>query len=140
MNEFVPLPAEPMRNSLILTGLVLRTRSAIDADWPLPQAAVPIRSPLNGAWPDVTLIVLLMLAPGATVSVTVTGPSVVHPAGALMPSLTPETGAPVVFVNVTIVSCVEPGENVCRPGGPGAIVEATMTWPALPLPEESATV
>src|SRR3954462_7175134 len=122
MNELVPFAGvlEPMRNSLILIGLVLRTFSAIDAAWPAPHVAVPIRSPLKGAGPEVTLSVRLTLAPGATASATVTGASVVHPAGAVMPSLTPETAAPVVFVKVTIVFWVEPGENVCRPGGPGA--------------------
>src|ERR1044071_5916938 len=127
MNELVPLAGllEPMRNSLILTGLVLRTRSAIDADCPSPHVAVPIRSPLNGAGPEVTLIVRLTLAPGAMASATVTGPLVVHPAGVVTPSVTPGTGAPVVFVNVTTVSWVEPGVNVCRPGGPGKVVEAT---------------
>ena len=29
----------------------------------------------------------------------------------------PTAGAPVVFVNVTVVSCEDPGENVCSPGG-----------------------
>src|SRR5690349_8776616 len=120
MNEFVPFAGllEPMRNSLILIGLVLRTRSAIAADCPSPHVAVPIRSPLNAASPEVTLIVRLTLAPGATGSETVTGPFVVQPAGVVTPSVTPDTGAPVVFVKVTIVSWVVPGANVCRPGGP----------------------
>src|SRR5262245_22542382 len=98
MNELVPLAGllEPMRNSLILTGLVLRTGSAIEADWS-PQVAVPTRSPLNGAGPEVTLIVRLTAAPGATGSLTVTGPVVVQPAGVVTPSVTPVTGAPVVF-------------------------------------------
>ena len=34
-----------------------------------------------------------------------------------MLNLTPAAGAPVVFVKVTVVSCEEPGENVCSPGG-----------------------
>src|SRR3954453_793320 len=112
MNELVPLAGllEPMRNSLIFIWLGLSTRSAIDADWS-PHVAVPIRSPLKGAGPEVTLSVRLTLAPGATASATVTGASVVQPAGTLMPSLTPETGAPVVLVNVTIVFWLVPGAN-----------------------------
>src|SRR4051794_13434090 len=140
MNELVPLPVEPIRNSLILIGLVLRTRSAIDADCPSPHAAVPMMSPLNEAGPEVTLNVRLTLAPGATGSEIVSGASTVHPAGTLRPSLTPETGAPVVFVKVTMVFWLEPGANVCRPGGPAGTEEATATVPFLPLPEESTTL
>src|SRR3954447_20124855 len=106
-----------MRNSLILIGLVLRTFSLTEADC-VPQVAVAVRSPLNGAGPEVTLRVRVTLAPGATASAIVTGASAVHPAGTVMPSFTPETAAPVVLVKVTFVSCVVPGENVCRPGGP----------------------
>ena len=47
----------------------------------------------------------------------------VHPVGAEMLNLTPEAGAPVVFVNVTVVSCEDRGENVWSPGGV-AIAEA----------------
>ena len=81
MNELVALVGEllPMRNSLILIGLVLRTFSAIDADCPSPHVALPIRSPLNGAGPEVTLNVALTLAPGATGSASVFGASVVQP-------------------------------------------------------------
>src|SRR3954468_20220653 len=139
MNEFDPLPVEPIRNSLILTGLVLRTRSAIDAVCPSPHAALPMMSPLNGAAPEVTLIVALALSPGATGPAIVTGPLVVQPAGAVTLSLTSRTGAPVVFVNVTIESCVEPGENVCRPGGPGTADDAMTSVPFLLLPDESST-
>ena len=57
-----------------------------------------------------------------------------------MLSVTPVTGAPVVFVNVTTVSWVEPGANVCRPGGPGAAAAATATVPLRPLPDESSTL
>src|SRR4051795_8646615 len=119
MNELVPLVGvlEPIRNSLILIGLVLRTFSLTEADC-VPQVAVAVSSPLRAAGPEVTFSVRVTLAPGATGSAIVTGASVVHPAGAVMPSFTPETAAPVVFVNVTFVSWLEPGENVCRPGGP----------------------
>ena len=37
-------------------------------------------------------------------------------AGAAMLSSTPVTAPLVVFVNVTTVSCDDPGENVCKPG------------------------
>src|SRR5208283_4656991 len=64
------------------------------------------------------------LAPGATGSAIVTdvlavpGTKEVHCLlGAVMLNLTPTAGAPVVFVNVTVVSCADPGENVWSPGG-----------------------
>src|SRR4051812_12863476 len=142
MNELVPLPGLllPMRNSLILIGLVLRTRSAIDADRPSPHAAWLTRSPLNAAGPEVTLNVALTLAPGATGAANVFGASVVQPAGAARLSFRPVTGAPVVFVNVTTVSWVEPGANVCRPDGPGMNAEEMEIVPLRLLPDESATV
>ena len=34
-----------------------------------------------------------------------------------MLNVTPVAGAPVVFVNVTVASCEDPGENVWSPGG-----------------------
>ena len=129
MNEFVGLAGEPalMRNSLILIGLTFRTFSAVVSDCVLPFAfvheALPTRSPLKAAGPEVTLKVALTLAPGATGSANVFDVSVapetteVHPAGTEMLNLTPVTGAPVVFVNVTVVSCEDPGENVWSPGG-----------------------
>src|SRR3954466_13210484 len=106
MKEFVPLagPLEPIRNSLILIGLVLRTFSAIAADCPSPHVPVAIRSPLNDAGPEVTLNVALTLAPGATGPAIVFGASLVHPLGMATLSVTSVTGAPVVFVNVTMVS------------------------------------
>ena len=65
-----------MRNSLILTGLTFRTFSAVVSDcfWPVDwfvQEALPIRSPLKAAGPEVTLKVALTLAPGATGSANV---------------------------------------------------------------------
>src|ERR1017187_4452705 len=107
-----------MRNSLILIGLTFRTFSAVVASnffAPLVQEALPTRSPLKAAGPEVTLKVALTLAPGATGSANVVEPeaTAVHPFGVAMLSLTPAAGAPVVFVNVTMVSCEEPGENVC---------------------------
>src|SRR3954453_21521041 len=106
MNELVPLAGllEPIRNSLILIGLVLRTFSAIDADCPSPHVAVPIRSPLNEAGPEATLNVALAPAPGATGAAIVFGASLVHPLGTATLSVMSVTGAPVVFVNVTMVS------------------------------------
>ncbi len=48
-------------------------------------------------------------------------------------NLTPATGAFVVFVNVTVISCADPGVNVCSPGGvaaafPGAIVSGATSY------------
>src|SRR4051794_26191278 len=120
MNELVELAGElePIRNSLILTGLTLRTRSAIDADWAAPlarfvHAAVPSRSPLKLAGPEVTVNVALTLSPGAT------GPGIVSAPpwtterhcgpGRERLSLTFVAGAPLVFVNVTTVSSLDPG-------------------------------
>src|SRR5580765_249902 len=125
MNEFDALFATPpvMRNSLILIGLTLRTFStAVSCNGRacpvITTDAVPTRSPLNAAGPDVTLNIALALAPGATESGIVADVLVVptttdvHPFGAVMLNSTEVTGRPVVFVNVTVLSCDEPGENV----------------------------
>ena len=85
--------------------------------------ALPTRSPLKAAGPEVTLKVALTLAPGATGSAIVSdvlvapGTTEVHCLGTEMLNWTPTAGAPVVFVNVTVVSCEDPGENVWSPGG-----------------------
>ena len=59
-----------MRSSLILIGLTFRTFSTVVSDCFLPlwfvHRALPTRSPLNAAGPEVTLKVALTLAPGAT--------------------------------------------------------------------------
>src|ERR1044071_4967728 len=118
MNESVA----PLANSLILMGLTLRTFSVAESDCSCPsvfQEAFAIRSPLNADLPEVTLNVVLTVAPGAT------GPAMVaelfattfHPRGAEMLNLMSDTGAPVTFLNVTVVSCDDPGENVWSPGG-----------------------
>src|SRR5664279_2308149 len=127
MNEFVESAGVLvlMRNSLILIGLTFRTFSAIvavDSFPPLVHTALPTRSPLKAAGPEVTLKVVLTLAPGATGSAKVFAVAVepeataVHPFGAEMLNLTPDAGAPAVLVNVTVVSCEDTGENVCSPG------------------------
>src|SRR6476646_175433 len=97
MNESVELAEEPelTANSLILIGLTLRTFAAIFSDcvWPLDELvheALPTRSPLKAAGPEVTLNVALTLAPGATGSVNLFSVSVppvitdVHPVGTEM--------------------------------------------------------
>src|SRR3954453_963887 len=153
MNELVVLVGVllPMRNSLILIGLTLRTLSAIDAARVSPDVssheALPMRSPLKLAGPAVTANVALTLCPGATGPGSVTdvserpGTTEVHCAlGRPMLSFTPVTGAPVVFVNVTTVFWVVPGANVCSPGGPPGTDVASSTVPARPLPDESSTV
>src|SRR4051794_9148746 len=118
-----------MRNSLILMGLTFRTFSTVLSACFAPLAwfvhwAVPARSPLKNAGPDVSLNVALTLAPGATGSAIVTdvllvpGTTEAHCLlGTEMLNWTPAAGAPVVFVNVTVVSCEDPGENVWSPGG-----------------------
>src|SRR5689334_10207669 len=124
MNESVTFSGEPAftRNSLIVIGLPFRTFSAVVSLTVLPSAGSfqdtrPTRSPLNGADPDVTVNVALTLAPGATTFPIVVETTALHCRGTVMLNVTPVTGAPVVFVNVSAVCCEEPGENVCSPGG-----------------------
>src|ERR1022692_241471 len=128
MNALVGLVLVPARNSLILIGLTFRTFSAVVSDClpPCPgfvHEALPIRSPLKGTGPEVTLKVALTLAPGATGSGNVTDVSVVpgtkevHCLGTEMLSFTPTARDPVVFVIVTVLSCEDPGVNVWSPGG-----------------------
>src|SRR5262249_12375045 len=127
-NELVAL-AEPslMRNSLIFTGLTFRTFCVVCSDCLCPPALVhaarPERSPLNAAGPDVTLKVALTLAPGASPA-NVADPCATdtHCLGPETPNWRPVTGAPVVLVKVTVVSCDEPGVNVWSPGA--AVAEA----------------
>src|ERR1035438_9759904 len=112
MNEFVSLAGEPvlMPNSLILIGLTFRTFSEVFSDCVLPvvrfvHEALPTRSPLKAAGPEVTLKVALTLAPGATGSMIVADVPLapetkeVHCLGTEMLNWTPTAGAPVVFVN-----------------------------------------
>src|SRR5881398_3516428 len=127
MNALVELDLVPVRNSLILIGLVFRTFSAAVSLCRAPSRgfvheALPIRSPLKAAGPAVTLKVALTLAPGATepnvfdVSV-VPGTTEVHCLlGPVRLSFTAAAGDPVVFVNFTVVSCEDPGVNVWSPG------------------------
>src|SRR5579864_2297677 len=132
MNESVRLAGEPplMRNSLTLIGLPFRTFSAVVAECSpsgFIQRARPTMSPLKAAGPEVTLNTPLTLAPGATGPAAVTDVVIdvlgvaramdVHVLGTEMLSSTPNAGAPVVLVKVTVVSSEDPGENVWSPGG-----------------------
>src|SRR5271165_5552370 len=122
MNEFVGLSGELTRNSLILIGLTFRTFSIAVSDRFTPfavQEALAAKSPLKAAGPEVTLKVALTVPPGATgpAAVAAVVAAAVHCLGTEMLNWTPVTGAPVVFVNVTVVSCEDPGENVWSPGG-----------------------
>src|SRR5215472_2102289 len=134
MNELVGLVLVPARNSLILIGLTFRTFSAVVVNCLPPRvgfvhAALPIRSPLKGTGPEVTWKVALTLAPGATesnvcdVSVVPATNEVHNRSGTEMLSFTPTAVDPVVFVNVTVESCADPGVNVWSPGGV-AVAEA----------------
>src|SRR5437773_6772189 len=99
-----------------------------------------MRSPLNAAGPEVTLNVALTRAPGATgpaiVAVVAVPPetTAVHCAlGTAMLSCTPVAGAPIVFVNVTVVCCDDPGEKVWSPvgavpGDAGARLRLAMSY------------
>ncbi len=115
-------PVDWALNSLILIGLAFRIFSAAVSESFTPlagfvQEALPTRSPLKAAFPEVTLKVALTPAPGATgfeakffAASVVPEATAVHPWGAEMLNLTPAAGAPVVFVNVTVVvSCEDPG-------------------------------
>src|SRR5260370_18421592 len=127
MSALVGLVLVPTRNSLILIGLTLRTFSAVIPDCLVPwvgfvHEALPIRSPLKGAGPEVTLKVALTLAPGATESnvcdvSVVPGTTEVHCLlGTEMLGFTPTAVYPGVFVNVTVLSCEDPGVNAWSPG------------------------
>src|SRR5450759_3539727 len=130
MNESVGLLLVPVRNSLILIGLTFRTFSAIVSNClgttpAFLHQALPTRSPFKGAGPEVTVNVALTVAPGMTGSTNVTDVSVVPRTkevhcllGTEMLNFTPTAGDPVVFVNVTVVSWLEPGANVWSPGEP----------------------
>src|SRR5215469_3097672 len=127
MNELVGLVLVPARNSLILIGLTFRTFSAVVVNCLPPRvgfvhAALPIRSPLKGSGPEVTWKVALTLAPGATEANVcdawpVPGMTEVHPLGTAMLSRASTAVDPVVFVNVTVLSCEDRGMNVWSPGG-----------------------
>src|SRR3954471_7455174 len=131
MNAFVEFVGVPSltRNSLILIGLTLRTFSVLVSDCVTRLSgavhrACATRSPLNGAGPEGTLNVALTLAPAAitrsnvAATLIVPGSNDVHCLlGTEMLNSRLATAAPVVFVNVTVVSCEDPGENVCTPGG-----------------------
>src|SRR5260370_37923500 len=115
MSALVGLVLVPTRNSLILIGLTLRTFSAVVPDCLAPwvgfvHEALPIRSPLKGAAPEVTLKVALTLAPGATES-NVCDVSVVPGTtdghcllGTEMLSFTHTAVDPVAFVYLTALS------------------------------------
>src|SRR5712672_2376913 len=115
MYPLVGLLLVPARNSLILIGLTFRTASAVVADRLPPLVGFvhetwPTRSPLKGTGPEVTWNVALTLAPGATESnvcdvSVVPGTTEVHCLGTEMLSFTPAAVDPVVFVNVTVLSC-----------------------------------
>src|SRR5262245_26719063 len=73
MNALVGLSLVPTRNSLILIGLMLRTFSAVVSRCLAPvvgfvHEALPSRSPLKPAGPEVTVKVALTVAPAATES------------------------------------------------------------------------
>src|SRR5690348_16294034 len=130
MKESVELEEpELIRNSLILIGLTFRTFSAAVSIcglllFELIHEALPKRSPLKAAEPEVTLKVALTRAPGATGSGNFFELSVVPETkdvhclfGREMLNVTPVAGSPVVFVKVAVISCEEPGANVWSPAG-----------------------
>src|SRR5690606_30075982 len=110
MKAFEGFSVEPsvVRNSLILTGLTLRTFSTAVSDpapFPPIQLALATRSPLKGVGPDVILNVALTLWSRAIVVANVLevlrlpSTSTVHCAsGRARLIVTSETGAPLVLV------------------------------------------
>src|SRR5690348_6160963 len=118
MKESVELEEpEARRNSLILTGVTFRTFSTAVPNWFAPplelvHEALATRSPLKAAGPEVTLNVAFTLAPGATGSENFFEVSLLPETtevhclfGTARLSVTPSAGAPVVFVNVAVISC-----------------------------------
>src|SRR3569833_20684 len=105
MKELVALAGpSAMRNSLIFTGLTLRTLIAVVSTRVRPLAVndtLPPRSPLKAAPAEVTWKTALTLAPGATGAdaVKLAGAGVaVQPLGRPKLKATPLTGASVMLV------------------------------------------
>jgi hypothetical protein len=72
-------------------------------------------SPFQATGPLVTVKVALTLEPAGTELNNDVPRRILHRGGTARLSSTPATAAPVVFVNVTVVSCDELGENVWSP-------------------------
>src|SRR3954469_5092023 len=113
MNASVGLLLVGVRHSLMLIWLMVRTLSLVLTLRRAPFAgfvheALPTRSPLKAADPEVTLKVALTLASGATesnvcdVSVVPVMTEVQCLSGTEMLNFTPTARDPVVFVNVTV--------------------------------------
>src|SRR5579863_1131310 len=109
----------PKRISLILTGNALRTlctvvslnASSVDCSF---QSALPVRKPASALAGEVMLKAALALAPGAIGSISVFEAATAdfHPVGRETLNLTPCSDAAVMFLNVTVTSCEEPGVNI----------------------------
>src|SRR4051794_40399463 len=123
MNWSVALAPALKRTSLILIGTTFRILAVVVSDC-LPVVdglvhwALPIRKPAPVAAGEVTWKIAFTLAPGETGcanvidALRVPETTAVHPAGRDRPSVTPDAGAPVVFTNVAVTSCVDRGVNV----------------------------
>jgi hypothetical protein len=114
-------------------------------------AAAPLIRPLGVAGqiaveslcPDVMLKIALAVSPAATASANVFEVSFVPETNELhclfgteMLKRKPAAGAPVVFVKVMVISCENPGVNVCSPGGVAiAAAGAKLSrWTSYPAP------
>src|ERR1041385_3257300 len=128
MNALVGLSLVPVRNSLILIGLTLRTFSVVVSDCLAPvvrfvHETTPRRSPLKAPGPEVTVKTALTVSPGATRPnfidfwVVPGTNEVQNRAGTAMLNSTSDATDPVALVNVTVASCEAPGVNVWSPGG-----------------------
>src|SRR5262252_7505647 len=97
MNELVEFAGAPeaIWNSLILTGLTLRTFitavSTRFAPFASGHSAVPTMSPFHGDFPEVTVKVTLLVMPGAISPTALCEPRAtdVQPVGKSRPSSTP---------------------------------------------------
>ena len=115
MNWLVELMLVLKRISLILIGRTFLTLCAVVSNCASPfillfHSAFPVRKPAPVFTEAVILKVAFTLAPGATGALNIFVVSAVpetmevHPLGTEMLNLTPVTGAPMVFVNVSVMS------------------------------------
>src|SRR5436190_22088658 len=110
----------PRRTSWILLRTPLRSWSIVISTAfprPLVHCAVAFTKPAPVAAGAVTVNVALTLAPGAIGSCNVTAPpadpgaAARHPAGRARRTVAPGTTASIVFVNVAVTGCANPGVN-----------------------------
>src|SRR5947208_1055144 len=121
MKALVGLAGSPIRNSLMRTGLTLRTFSTAVSDRVRPSArheALPVRSPLKAALAGVTLKVARTLAPGAIEAKLVAPDAAAcQEAGSTRLSRTPLAAVRSTLVKLTMTSWLSPNAKLCTPVG-----------------------